>query len=341
MGCLKLSYYNQENALGVNPIFLENALEQKSGKPEKRLSSYRYGFQGQEGDNEVAGQGNSWNYKYRMHDPRIGRFFAVDPLADKYPHNSPYAFSENVVINAVELEGLEKYEVIMQRYEKDPQLKIISIRKTQETAEKQVTYIHRNINGIEYNREVLGNFKANSAEKYVMGLEHENSGMTKESAMVATHKNKAGDYVSNDRRSGIYYAQQFVFEYSMKILFEPDRSDITEEGLQDGQYDKTMASINRLKNFLSLSTVGFTSPIDGSSLFMNVDKSNLVIVGATDSSPSSYANGCGNPCLAKDRANSLLRILESEHPNNNQVEVQLNEGEVEGGDRKTSIYMWK
>jgi RHS repeat-associated protein len=68
---------------------------------------YRYGFQGQEKDDEVKGEGNSINYKYRMHDPRIGRFFAVDPLAPKYPHNSPYAFSENRVIDGVELEGLE------------------------------------------------------------------------------------------------------------------------------------------------------------------------------------------------------------------------------------------
>jgi len=43
-----------------------------------------------------------------MHDPRIGRFFAVDPLASKYPHNSTYAFSENEVVAFVELEGLEK-----------------------------------------------------------------------------------------------------------------------------------------------------------------------------------------------------------------------------------------
>jgi len=75
--------------------------------------NYRYGFQGQELDDEVGkGHGNSINYKYRMHDPRIGRFFALDPLAPKYPHNSPYAFSENVVINAVELEGLEKKVII-------------------------------------------------------------------------------------------------------------------------------------------------------------------------------------------------------------------------------------
>jgi len=69
----------------------------------------RYGFQGQEMDDEVKGEGNSVNYKYRMHDPRIGRFFAVDPLASKYPHNSPYAFSENRVLDAIELEGLEAF----------------------------------------------------------------------------------------------------------------------------------------------------------------------------------------------------------------------------------------
>ncbi|CAM4042353.1 MULTISPECIES: hypothetical protein [Flavobacterium] len=43
-----------------------------------------------------------------MHDPRVGRFFAVDPLFRDYPHNSTYAFSENRVVDAVELEGLEK-----------------------------------------------------------------------------------------------------------------------------------------------------------------------------------------------------------------------------------------
>lgn len=68
---------------------------------------YRYGFQGQEKDDEIKGAGNSLNYKYRMHDPRLGRFFAVDPLFREYPWNSTYAFSENRVIDGVELEGLE------------------------------------------------------------------------------------------------------------------------------------------------------------------------------------------------------------------------------------------
>ena len=44
-----------------------------------------------------------------MHDPRVGRFFAIDPLFKAYPENSPYAFSENRVIDSGELEGLERY----------------------------------------------------------------------------------------------------------------------------------------------------------------------------------------------------------------------------------------
>jgi hypothetical protein len=45
-----------------------------------------------------------------MHDPRVGRFFATDPLEENYSWNSPYAFSSNRVIDAVELEGLESIE---------------------------------------------------------------------------------------------------------------------------------------------------------------------------------------------------------------------------------------
>ena len=87
--------------------FTLNGYTQLVGTPNLLTKGYRYSFQGQESDNEVKGNGNSINFEFRMHDPRIGRFFAVDPLALKYPHNSPYAFSENKVIHAIELEGLE------------------------------------------------------------------------------------------------------------------------------------------------------------------------------------------------------------------------------------------
>jgi hypothetical protein len=52
----------------------------------------------------------NWDsFKWRNHQPDIGRFFNIDPLAEKYYYNSPYAFSENKVVAHVELEGLEAW----------------------------------------------------------------------------------------------------------------------------------------------------------------------------------------------------------------------------------------
>ena len=67
----------------------------------------RYLYQGQEMDDEVKGEGNSVNFEYRMHDPRLGRFFAIDPLANKFPFMTPYQFAGNKPIWSREIEGLE------------------------------------------------------------------------------------------------------------------------------------------------------------------------------------------------------------------------------------------
>lgn len=83
--------------------------------PRRDSSYYRFGFQGQEQDDEVRGKGNSIHYTYRMHNSRLGRFFAVDPLFKSFPYNSNYAFSENRVIDGLELEGVEYYSVHIQR----------------------------------------------------------------------------------------------------------------------------------------------------------------------------------------------------------------------------------
>ncbi len=66
-------------------------------------------FQGQERTEDLGL--NVLEYKYRMHDPAIGRFWQIDPLAENFPHNGTYNFSENRVIDAIELEGLESYVV--------------------------------------------------------------------------------------------------------------------------------------------------------------------------------------------------------------------------------------
>lgn len=80
-----------------------NSYKRESGLKQK------FKFQGQEHIDDLD---LGWDsFKWRNHQPDIGRFFNVDPLAEKYAYNSPYAFSENDVISAVELEGLEKQRI--------------------------------------------------------------------------------------------------------------------------------------------------------------------------------------------------------------------------------------
>ncbi len=102
--------------------------------------AYRYGFQGQEMDDEVKGEpGTSLNYTFRMHDPRVGRFFATDPLTPKYPHYSPYSFSGNKVIAFRELEGLEEENATVAKEIESKDTR--TYKQTREGAYKVDTYV--------------------------------------------------------------------------------------------------------------------------------------------------------------------------------------------------------
>ncbi|WP_026706154.1 RHS repeat-associated core domain-containing protein [Flavobacterium soli] len=68
-------------------------------------NKYQYKYQGQERQDEL---GLNWDsFKWRNYDYAIGRFMSIDPLAEDYTYNSPYAFAENKLGMGRELEGLE------------------------------------------------------------------------------------------------------------------------------------------------------------------------------------------------------------------------------------------
>jgi RHS repeat-associated protein len=58
-------------------------------------NNYRYGFNGIEKDSELKGEGNSYTTEYRAYDPRVGRWFSVDPKTKMQPYESPYVAMNN------------------------------------------------------------------------------------------------------------------------------------------------------------------------------------------------------------------------------------------------------
>lgn len=71
------------------------------------VGEYRYGFNGKEGDGEVSGEENKYDYGMRAYDGRLGRLLSVDPFDRKFPMLSTYQYASNNPIQYIDLDGLE------------------------------------------------------------------------------------------------------------------------------------------------------------------------------------------------------------------------------------------
>ena len=77
-------------------------------------SGYRYGFNGQEKDDEMVS--NYYDFGARIYDARIVRWLSVDPLAEKLPHASPYAFCLNNPVNMVDPDGRFPFPIYIRSF---------------------------------------------------------------------------------------------------------------------------------------------------------------------------------------------------------------------------------
>ncbi|MDX2172135.1 MAG: RHS repeat-associated core domain-containing protein, partial [Bacteroidota bacterium] len=82
-----------------------------------------YGFNGKEKDNEMKGDGNSYDFDARIYDPRLGRWLATDPRQIKYPSLSPYHFGYNNPIITIDPNGMENIVVTGGEYTSDTRYK--------------------------------------------------------------------------------------------------------------------------------------------------------------------------------------------------------------------------
>jgi len=99
-------YYNPD-IVSANDYYPFGMLQPGRTYTEAGWGNYRFGFNGKENDNEVKGAANQQDYGMRIYDPRVGRFYSVDPIGATYPELTPYQFASNSPIRAVDLDGLE------------------------------------------------------------------------------------------------------------------------------------------------------------------------------------------------------------------------------------------
>jgi RHS repeat-associated protein len=78
--------------------------------------AYRYGFNGQEKDNEVKGVGNSLDFGARVYDSRLGRFLSGDIYTNVFSFQSSYCFAGNSPIKFIDMEGKFKVSPSIKKY---------------------------------------------------------------------------------------------------------------------------------------------------------------------------------------------------------------------------------
>lgn len=103
----------------------------------RNSGDYRFGYNSQEKDNEIYGEGNAYSFEFRVYDPRLGRFLSVDPLYKDYPFINNYAFAENRCIEGIDLEGAEFKDADGNNTITNPSLSLDNFGLT----EKEVEYV--------------------------------------------------------------------------------------------------------------------------------------------------------------------------------------------------------
>ena len=84
-------------------------------------TSFRYGFNNKENDNDIEGKGDWQDYGTRPYMPLVGKFPTVDLVAKKYPWLSTYQFAADRPTKSVDIDGKETDEDL--DYDPDEEVK--------------------------------------------------------------------------------------------------------------------------------------------------------------------------------------------------------------------------
>jgi RHS repeat-associated protein len=95
-------WYSKNVKVEVNSCYPFGSILSSVSKGDEK---YRFGFNNMEKDDEIKGQGNSYDFGNRIYDPRLGRWLSPDPYEVRYPSTSTYAYALNNPIFLIDPSG--------------------------------------------------------------------------------------------------------------------------------------------------------------------------------------------------------------------------------------------
>jgi RHS repeat-associated protein len=289
-------------------------------------NEYRYGFQGQEKDDEVSGEGNSYTAEYWQYDSRLGRRWNIDLVVKE--HESPYATFANNPIWFADPNGADSLKVNITWHQEinndgtTSWLRISDIFKTYDT-DDGIDYVEYNIynkNGdLETSFSSIG-FLKDEIASYTYAMQpreyfYRNShGVWKKALysdgtpkvlplhkLVRAENSGSVDYLVNKTATANYYAT-FPLVIEVTVDFKaPNLTTFDRRGLQS--YSGTVNDINGFMNLYTVRNNQLTY------------LSRIYITGF-----HSYHNGNGefsdaaNDALAVGRMNSTTAYMSYNYP---------------------------
>jgi RHS repeat-associated protein len=177
------------------------------------VEGYRFGFNGQEGDDEVSGSGNSYTAEFWQYDSRLGRRFNRDPKSN--PSISVYAcFANNPVIftdphgdTIAQRNSSNKTLLVLPRcYETNSTLK--TVYESGMKAGFNIAIIEdldellsdAKSNGLNYNHVIVGQHGIMTESVVRIGRGYENEYREADLDNVAEKLNELGDYINTSNK---------------------------------------------------------------------------------------------------------------------------------------------
>ena len=293
---------------------------------------YRYGFQGQEMDDEISGKGNSYSADFWQYSPRIGRRWNIDPVIKV--HESSYAVFANNPIWFADPNGADTFKVSISGVSGNPNLQRYDIARVgAETNTLVVLYP---------GEAPMSDFKPGTYEHQLYHNTYqvnENDERDKRGAPI--YKTKELWEVAEDSKFRLKNGNSLVSNtfYAYTVLFQPpDKTGINKDEVVDfNRFEKELTGI--VKN---LNDPNGTLEKKSSTPYNSKDF-NVLVIGYHSIHKYNSSGGIDpetnekNKTLAINRANNLAGYLSQT--------LQLNQGRVSvavGGqaqERKATIIL--